>query len=59
MGISVKDGAAIHDPVIFEIIHKVCASYFPAYLRSAIRNGFTPDNGGDYGLRLARTLVTP
>ena len=60
MGISVKDGAANHDPVSFEIIHKVCASYYPAYLRSAFRFRITPGIRDFYvGLRLARTLFTP
>ncbi len=56
MRISVKDGAAIHDPVSFEIINKICASYYPAFLRSANRSRFTPENRFNYfGLRLART----
>lgn len=58
MGISVKDGAAIHGPVSFEIIQKVFASYFPAVLRSANRNRNTPDNrNNNNGLRLASTTL--
>ena len=35
-------------------------NYFPAFLRSAIRNRITPDFRNDIlGLRLARTLFTP
>ena len=60
MGISVKDGAANHEPVGFEIIHKICASYLPAVLRSAFRFRYTPDlRNFNLGLRLARTFFTP
>ena len=58
MGISVKNGVVIHDPSSFEIIHKVCASYYPANLRSANRNRNTPDNrNNNNGLRLASTTL--
>ena len=58
MGISVKDGAANHDPVSFEIIHKICASYLQADLRSANRLWITPDNRNyNNGLRLASTTL--
>ena len=64
MGISVKEGAAIHDPASFEIICKVCTSYYPANARLAIRVQFTAwpgyyINADGIGLRLARTLFTP
>ena len=60
MGISVKDGAAIHDLVSFEILQKVCVSHYPAFWRSAFRNWGSLDNRNNYiGLRLARTLLTP
>jgi len=63
MGISVKDGAAIHGPVSFEIIFDLCTSYYPANARLAIRVQFTAwpvhyIQGDGVGFRLARTLLT-
>ena len=64
MGISVKDGATIHDPASFEIICKVCTSYYPANARLAIRvqSAAWPVHyieGDGVGFRLARALLTP
>jgi len=64
MGISVKNGAVIHNPASFEIICNLCTSYYPANARSAIRVQFTAwpvyyINADGIGLRLARTLLTP